>query len=289
MMMAIAMSLIVSGNMQRGHAQIPWNAKIMLHSLNGYVDTLRIGCDLAGDAGYQAGLDIIDTTYVTKGGIWGFDSAIPVGNCFNLKRDIKNFVSGFQTFTIQVADTTFDQQQTYDYLSIDTNEFKYDNGDFKITSVFIESANGYIFGIDKTEEYLYVGFDANYPPTFVYDCIPLLFEPNSFNCLPINDFQMTLKLEIGFNYYLGISNYGADNSDVYLFPNPTHGLFTIKSNNQLNKITILNQVGVTVYAEAVIAGNKDYEIDTKSVAPGIYTVVMENEKGSVVRKLVIFR
>jgi hypothetical protein len=231
------------------YAQIPWNAKIMLHSLNGYVDTLWIGCDLLGDAGYQAGLDIIDTTYVTKGGIWGYDSAIPVGNCFNLQKDIKNFVSGFQTFNIQVADTTFDQPLIYDYLFIDTNDYIYDDGDFKITSVYLKCENGYIYFIDLTDIYLYVGFEPNYPPAFLSDSIPLIFEPNSFDCLPINDFQMTLKLEIGFNYYLGISGYSTDKTEASLFPNPTHGLFTIKTKNQLSNITILNQVGVIVYAE----------------------------------------
>jgi len=76
----------------------PWNAKIMFHSLNGYVDTLWIGCDEFGAEGYQPDLDIIDTTFVSPGGIWGFDPLITSSECFNLKKDIKNFVSGFQTF-----------------------------------------------------------------------------------------------------------------------------------------------------------------------------------------------
>lgn len=81
----------------------PWNAKIMLHSVNGEIDTLWIGCDENGGWGYQPGLDVIDTT-LTYPSIWAYDSLIAEGECFNLKKDVKEFAT-IQKFEIQVVDS----------------------------------------------------------------------------------------------------------------------------------------------------------------------------------------
>ncbi|MEP7127633.1 MAG: T9SS type A sorting domain-containing protein [Chitinophagales bacterium] len=262
------------------YSQDHWNAKIMLHSLNGYVDTLWIGCDADGDQGYQAGLDIIDTTFVSSGGIWGFDPMIPSSECFNLKKDIKNFVSGFQTFNIQMVDSLPDFGTQYDYISIDTNDFKFDNGQYKITSVFMECVTGYMIAIDLTSEYLYVGYDTSYSPIFLYDSIKLIFEPGSYDCLPTNDLQMEINIEIGFNYYVGTSIETIHSPKVSLYPNPATSSLFIKSERAFNKITIYNRIGKIAYSVDLISGRKEYGIDLENLVAGLYVVLLEDGKGS---------
>jgi len=257
----------------------PWNAKIMFHSLNGYVDTLWIGCDEFGAAGYQPGLDIVDTTFVSPGGIWGYDPIIPSSECFNLKKDIKNFVSGFQTFNIKMADSLPDFGTQYDYISIDTNDFKFDNGQYKITSIFIESISGYVIDIDVTSVYLYAGFDTSYLPEFYYDQVKLIFETGSFDCLPTNDEQMEINIEIGFNYYIGGTSIETVlQPKVSLYPNPAKSDFYISSEKAFNKITLYDHLGRNVYSSDLLLGRKEYNVDIENLVSGIYQVLLSESK-----------
>ena len=274
------------------HSQDSWNAKILFHSQNGYVDTTWIGCDVSGDSGYQEGLDILDTSYLPRRGIWGFDPSIPVGTCFNLKKDVKDFVSGFQTFHFQIVDSLFDQQQTFDYITIDTNEFKFDNGNYKITSVYIECENGYLFGIDKFWEYIYIGFDPYFPPTFIFDSIPLIFEQDLLlDCLSVDAFQMQFKIEIAFNYYLGVPQLNLQNNKLSIYPNPGSGIVTINSKNLLKSVDVIDQMGLSIYSETLSTGIENFQLNTSHFCPGIYTVISELSGGSpnkIARKLIIF-
>lgn len=272
------------------YSQDPWKAKIMFHSLNGYVDTLWIGCDEFGAAGYQPGLDIIDTTFIKPGGIWGFDPLIPSGECFNLKKDIKNFVSGFQTFNIKMADS-LGPVTNYDYISIDTNDFKFDNGEYKITSVFMECITGYMIDIDLTSEYLYVGFYPSLPPVFLLNNINLIFEPGSYDCLPTNDLQMEVNVEIGFNYYIyGTSIEPIHQPKVSFYPNPAQSILFIKSEDIFNKITIYDQKGKIVYSTHLISGGKEYNLNLEMLDPGMYLLLLDesySEKKGLSTKLMI--
>lgn len=255
----------------------PWNAKVMLHSQNGYIDTLWIGCDSNGNAGYQSGLDILDTSLIQPGGIWGYDPLIPVGECFNLKRNIKNFSTGIQKFDIQVVDSSFSQGSfNFDYISIDTNDFKFNNGAFKITSVFLQCFNGYIISVDLYSIHLYVGYDTSYPAQFLYDSVSLIFEPDLYDCLPINDHQMELRLEVGFNYYINTSVEEAKSSQIVLFPNPAKNIFNIKSGFPLKKLTIFDQLG-RIMESKYFEGELTCEINTEAFYSGIYTAVTETQ------------
>lgn len=266
-------------------AQVPWNAKIMFHSHNGYVDTLWIGCDVNGGAGYQENLDLIDTNYVSKGGIWGYDPAIEFGECFNLKKDIKNFITGIQTFRIQIADTTFNQSTEYDFFSIDTNDFKFDNGTYKITSLYIELFDGYVLFIDLTHLYLYDNYTPDFPPTFFYDSVSLIFEPDLFDWLPVNDYQVRMNMEVGFNYYpLGT---GIDDLEGYqpsIYPNPVNDILHVKSDRSFSGLSVQDIMGNTMYSDNFENAVNKYDLNVQNWMPGIYILLIEpmNEVSKII-------
>src|SRR5947207_1746960 len=128
----------------------------MLHNqTTGDIDTVWVGCDANGDWGYQAGLDEIDTTYKPFA-IWGDDSVINPSQCFNLKKDIKNFTTGFVHFNLQYVDTFNPTGYPYDYIKLDTNDFNFANADYKITYAVLQATDGgYLIGIDNLEAPIY--------------------------------------------------------------------------------------------------------------------------------------
>jgi hypothetical protein len=91
---------------------------------------------------------------------------------------------------------------------------------------------------------------------------------------------------------LGISKNQRDNSNVSIFPNPANNETTlkIKSDNSINSsIKILNVIGQIVYTKqiALNPGTNNFKIDTKDLSTGIYMVIVESEKNSISKKLVI--
>ena len=251
-----------------------WNAKIMLHSVTGKTDTLWIGCDENGGWGYQPGLDAIDTT-LTYPGIWGYDSLIAEGECFNLKKDVKEFVTGIQKFNIQIADS-FPQTFPYDYLTIDTNEFKFDNGQFKLTFVYLKvNEGGYINCIDCDGFYIYSGIDTifNQYNYFYFDSISLIFEPNLFNCLQIDNNQMRLQLEIGFNYYLSTGIRDLNTNKSTIFPNPANKSFYVFNSSQYKSLEVYDLNGKKVLNKS-LNHDRQQQIDISNLKEGLYIALL---------------
>lgn len=98
-----------------------------------------------------------------------------------------------------------------------------------------------------------------------------------------SNFAFTLKSEEIPDFELaadGVENEPADMSNIYLYPNPTSGAFTVKLNGAAN-VSIYDAVGAQVY-------NKDVEGDVtvnNKFAPGIYTVRVVTANGTKCLKL----
>ena len=78
-------------------AQKPWRAKLFVHFLDSnnqiVTDTVWFGADSLGDAGYQPGLDVIDTN-LQWNKVYSSDELIKVQcntDCANLKVNIEKF------------------------------------------------------------------------------------------------------------------------------------------------------------------------------------------------------
>ena len=85
---------------------------------------------------------------------------------------------------------------------------------------------------------------------------------------------------------------GENNTDAFrIFPNPTHGIFTLipaaGPAEKLN-VTVVDATGKTVCRQACY-GEKEYSIDLSGTPGGTYNIVIESEKQLVVRKLVVIR
>ncbi len=79
----------------------------------------------------------------------------------------------------------------------------------------------------------------------------------------------------------------AENSDkgIKLYPNPATEMVNLISNNQISSIQIFNYIGQLVI-EKNVNGNS-YQINTSAFESGIYSIKLETEGGTVVKKLII--
>ena len=84
----------------------------------------------------------------------------------------------------------------------------------------------------------------------------------------------------------GINEIENDNFLVTIFPNPSNGVFTIKSEKMASKIEITTLLGNKVYSRTINSDN--IEIDLSNEAKGIYFYQIENVEGtSKVGKIIV--
>ncbi|MBL7919575.1 MAG: T9SS type A sorting domain-containing protein [Bacteroidia bacterium] len=84
----------------------------------------------------------------------------------------------------------------------------------------------------------------------------------------------------------GVKENGFDNS-ISIFPNPTKGSVTIKSNTEIKKVEILNVTGQLLLTENV-KGNS-HQLNLETLAKGIYFVKIYNANGEMAMKKLVTR
>jgi len=81
-----------------------------------------------------------------------------------------------------------------------------------------------------------------------------------------------------------------DSRDLLLYPNPARDIVTLenKHNLKMKHITVYNVIGQTITNSAADSGDK-HILHTQTYAPGVYTIRIETDKGTVIRKFEIMK
>lgn len=254
----------------------PWNLEFYVYHPDGHTDTLWVGCDENATAGYDEGLDIIDTTFNTPIAIRGFsqevEDAFNFNTCVNLKKDIRPF--GYPTeFTFYIL---HDDIGSFDsvYLGWDTSMLNYEVGDYLIQSVYMYSDYGYIEGIDGT----LLSILGRYPDTsvFIYsvDKVPIFALGEDIPCFnnESNEYIIKLTLFAGFkDYAVFIGDNISSSKYISIYPNPSTNSLQIHSNLiQPVKAYISNLLGETIDTITIKPGEQ--ELNISQLPAGAYII-----------------
>ncbi|KAA5537457.1 T9SS type A sorting domain-containing protein [Taibaiella lutea] len=148
-------------------------------------------------------------------------------------------------------------------------------------------------------------FTAVYPQNVVgYDWDFGDGSPHSYQASPIHeyenmgDYTVVLRLSsiCGFTtdtlatHIVGIRQINLSNDELTVYPNPSNGHATIhnKANLEMEKIEVYNILGQLVYHSKADSKDK-HVINFDSIAPGVYTIEVYTDKGTVARKLKIIK
>lgn len=254
---------------QLSFAQLPpWNLEFYVYHPDGYTDTLWVGCDENATAGYDEGLDIIDTTFNTPIAIRGFSQEVEdefnFGACVNLKKDIRPF--GYPAeFTFYIL---HDEISTSDsvYLGWDTSMLNYEVSDFWISEVSITSYYGYLEGIDgKNFLLLHRLLDSSiwlgHVPIPIFSLGETL---PCFNNSGYSKYYIKIMLKTFFKDY-----------EVYIGENNSIGTeINIVTNPFLNYLQIQSQLNHEV--QALIYNNFGQIVDRILIKPGQQSINISN-------------
>ena len=76
------------------------------------------------------------------------------------------------------------------------------------------------------------------------------------------------------------------NSDIQLFPNPTHGVINFTASSKIKKIEIIDFQGKIVIEE--IFNSLNAEMDLEMLQKGIYICNILTSEGSAYKKAIIY-
>lgn len=84
---------------------------------------------------------------------------------------------------------------------------------------------------------------------------------------------------------LGVEDFSLNASAVY--PNPSKGIFTVKSKTTLDKINIYSQTGTFVKTIEVNAGAMEVEVNAGELSQGVYLIELQNVSETSWKKIII--
>ncbi len=100
----------------------------------------------------------------------------------------------------------------------------------------------------------------------------------------ISSLAMNSATNVAIGNTVGIKENNLENT-IYLFPNPTRGSVTIKSNSEIKKVEVITIAGQILVTEN--AKGNSHQLNLESFAKGIYFVKIYNVSGQVGMKKVI--
>ena len=88
-----------------------------------------------------------------------------------------------------------------------------------------------------------------------------------------------------YEYFGPVSVNCIHENRINIFPNPSNGIFSIKSENKISFVKIMNVFGECIYKSLML--NAQSLIDLSSQPKGIYFIRINNESGNTTKKLII--
>lgn len=179
-----------------------------------------------------------------------------------------------------------------------TTNFNGNENYFTITnendSILIEEGP---FGQLESYNYKYCLTSGNYCVN-MYDDGGNGLKPTFFNYDPGN-YQLIVDYEeiindddigSGHTYCFEVNPTTAINNrnqfnDFVLYPNPNNGTFTLKSEELINKIDVLNVLGAAVYQQEINAAI--FQVQLNDLTKGIYFVKIYSNKGTGLQKIML--
>jgi len=100
------------------------------------------------------------------------------------------------------------------------------------------------------------------------------------------------SINITFDPCVGIPENELFDVSINVFPNPNNGIFTLELFSETNDVIdlkIYNSLSVVVYEEEklMVSGEYSKTIELNNLAGGVYYIILENQIGRFVRKIVI--
>ncbi|MFZ4105523.1 T9SS type A sorting domain-containing protein [Flavobacterium sp.] len=84
---------------------------------------------------------------------------------------------------------------------------------------------------------------------------------------------------------LGNEKFSLESASIY--PNPSNGNFTIKTNSSISKVDVYSQTGTFVKTIEVNNDSKDIEVSVNGLSSGVYFLELQNDKEKSWKKIVI--
>lgn len=110
------------------------------------------------------------------------------------------------------------------------------------------------------------------------------------NGTPAPDFPVTVNPIPDSPVITGLESMSPSGFTVY--PVPNSGLFTIKmvatTADRFN-VSVFNSLGSEIYEErnVEVHGGLEHVIDLRPVEPGVYTIIIDNTREWIIRKIVV--
>lgn len=259
-------------------AQKPWRAKLFAYFTDTagqrIIDTVYVGCDTAAAEGFQAGLDYYDNEIVANK-ILCEDAVIfqEEGiSCGILKTNIKGFKIGKVEFDFQL----YGDFNHIDSIGWDTTDFLYADK-FRLIEASLSTKDGYIGGIDGTEDILFWYDKSNgtnnfYPPTDS----EIIIEAPHYRCETLFD-DFRIKLSVYFAYFTGIYE-PESTTNWHIYPNPILANdLTIVNPNSLLKSIILRDITGKLVPVIFISESDKIKLNVMDLPKGVYTLTITDQ------------
>ncbi len=163
-----------------------------------------------------------------------------------------------------------------------------------IQGIDVTNNGGYTFSYVAVNPLNVVGYDWDFG-----DGSPHVYTPNATHTYATEgNYIVTLKLSSTCGFYtqsssaeiVGIRQLNIGNDLLTVYPNPATSTATIlnKGDLKMEQVVVYNVLGQIVYKAK--ADKKDsHTLDLGGLAPGVYTIQVQTDKGTVPRKLEILK
>jgi hypothetical protein len=259
-------------------AQNPdWTGKLVLKHPSGAKDTVWFGLSEQGGAGYQQGLDSLDTNLNHPISILSYDYLVKqqfsTPFCGNLRRNVQEFKHGKNEFVFYITSDTFPPEYSPAPVEFlwDTLDFIYSGSDYEIHVVSATSYGGYFKAIDLTHLDLYYYNEMINNSTAI-----LIYEETPFGWLCDSEKKiMAIKLDVWINTSIGLRK-DKENKMLSIYPNPNEGKFYLDLETFSGTISIYDNFGNSFHQEDIEHFNGRKKITMENALPGLYYVRIYN-------------